>query len=68
MTALPHVYAHRGSSAALPEHTLAAYLRALDDGADGVDGAARAGEAPAGERADPREPFVRGGVDGDPRR
>ena len=37
MTALPHVYAHRGSSAALPEHTLAAYLRALDDGADGVE-------------------------------
>jgi glycerophosphoryl diester phosphodiesterase len=37
MTSLPHVYAHRGSSAALPEHTLAAYLRALDDGADGVE-------------------------------
>ncbi|HEU5107296.1 MAG TPA: glycerophosphodiester phosphodiesterase family protein [Micromonosporaceae bacterium] len=37
MTALPHVYAHRGSSAALPEHTLAAYLRALADGADGVE-------------------------------
>jgi glycerophosphoryl diester phosphodiesterase len=37
MTSLPYVYAHRGSSAALPEHTLAAYLRALDDGADGVE-------------------------------
>jgi glycerophosphoryl diester phosphodiesterase len=37
MTSVPHVYAHRGSSAALPEHTLAAYLRALDDGADGVE-------------------------------
>jgi glycerophosphoryl diester phosphodiesterase len=33
----PLVYAHRGSSAALPEHTLAAYLRALDDGADGLE-------------------------------
>lgn len=33
----PRVFAHRGSSAALPEHTLAAYLRALDEGADGVE-------------------------------
>jgi glycerophosphoryl diester phosphodiesterase len=33
----PLVYAHRGSSAALPEHTLAAYLRALDEGADGLE-------------------------------
>jgi glycerophosphoryl diester phosphodiesterase len=37
MTRSPLVYAHRGSSAALPEHTLAAYLRALDDGADGLE-------------------------------
>jgi glycerophosphoryl diester phosphodiesterase len=37
MNSLPQVYAHRGSSAAVPEHTLAAYLRALDDGADGVE-------------------------------
>lgn len=36
MTA-PLVFAHRGSSAALPEHTLAAYLRALDEGADGLE-------------------------------
>jgi glycerophosphoryl diester phosphodiesterase len=33
----PLVFAHRGASAALPEHTLAAYLRALDDGADGLE-------------------------------
>ncbi|MCA4134160.1 glycerophosphodiester phosphodiesterase family protein [Arthrobacter sp. M4] len=33
----PKVYAHRGSSAAFAEHTRAAYLRALADGADGVE-------------------------------
>jgi glycerophosphoryl diester phosphodiesterase len=33
----PLVFAHRGSSADLPEHTLAAYLRALEDGADGLE-------------------------------
>lgn len=33
----PLVVAHRGASAALPEHTLPAYLRALDDGADGLE-------------------------------
>jgi glycerophosphoryl diester phosphodiesterase len=33
----PLVFAHRGSSAALPEHTLAAYLRALAEGADGLE-------------------------------
>jgi glycerophosphoryl diester phosphodiesterase len=33
----PLVFAHRGSSGALPEHTLAAYLRALDEGADGLE-------------------------------
>ncbi|MFI9269826.1 glycerophosphodiester phosphodiesterase family protein [Kitasatospora sp. NPDC052896] len=31
------VVAHRGSSAALPEHTLAAYQRALTEGADAVE-------------------------------
>ena len=31
------VIAHRGSSAALPEHTLEAYRRALDEGADGLE-------------------------------
>jgi len=35
--AAPLVFAHRGSSAALPEHTLPAYLRALDEGADGLE-------------------------------
>lgn len=35
--ATPLVFAHRGSSAALPEHTLAAYLRALDEGVDGLE-------------------------------
>ena len=33
----PLVFAHRGSSEALPEHTLAAYLRALGEGADGLE-------------------------------
>ncbi len=33
----PLVFAHRGSSAALPEHTLEAYLRAIDEGADGLE-------------------------------
>jgi glycerophosphoryl diester phosphodiesterase len=33
----PTVFAHRGSSAALPEHTLAAYLLALSEGADGLE-------------------------------
>ncbi len=34
---LPRVIAHRGSSLAFPEHTRAAYLRALDEGADGLE-------------------------------
>ncbi|CAM3839396.1 glycerophosphodiester phosphodiesterase family protein [Smaragdicoccus niigatensis] len=33
----PFVVAHRGSSAALPEHTLAAYELALHEGADGLE-------------------------------
>src|SRR5690606_2917371 len=33
----PLVFAHRGASAELPEHTIDAYLRALADGADGVE-------------------------------
>lgn len=33
----PTVFAHRGSSAAFAEHTRAAYLQALADGADGVE-------------------------------
>ena len=33
----PLVFAHRGSSFHLPEHTLAAYRRALDEGADGLE-------------------------------
>lgn len=33
----PLVFAHRGSSQDLPEHTLAAYLRALAEGADGLE-------------------------------
>jgi len=33
----PLVFAHRGASALLPEHTLAAYLRAIDEGADGLE-------------------------------
>ena len=34
---VPLVFAHRGASYDLPEHTLAAYLRALDEGADGLE-------------------------------
>jgi glycerophosphoryl diester phosphodiesterase len=33
----PLVVAHRGASAEAPEHTLAAYLRAIEQGADGVE-------------------------------
>ena len=33
----PAVVAHRGSSADAPEHTLDAYIRALDDGADALE-------------------------------
>ncbi|WP_045744669.1 glycerophosphodiester phosphodiesterase [Actinoplanes rectilineatus] len=33
----PLVIAHRGGADALPEHTLGAYRRALDEGADGVE-------------------------------
>jgi glycerophosphoryl diester phosphodiesterase len=33
----PLVFAHRGSSDAMPEHTLPAYLRAIDEGADGLE-------------------------------
>jgi glycerophosphoryl diester phosphodiesterase len=33
----PLVFAHRGSSYAEPEHTLAAYLRAIAGGADGLE-------------------------------
>ena len=33
----PQVVAHRGSSAAEAEHTLAAYVRALDEGAEGLE-------------------------------
>ncbi|QLQ09251.1 MAG: glycerophosphodiester phosphodiesterase [Nocardioidaceae bacterium] len=33
----PQVVAHRGASADLAEHTLAAYVKALDDGAEGFE-------------------------------
>jgi glycerophosphoryl diester phosphodiesterase len=33
----PFVVAHRGSSDSVAEHTLAAYLRAIDEGADGLE-------------------------------
>jgi glycerophosphoryl diester phosphodiesterase len=33
----PLVFAHRGSSHALPEHTLDAYLLAIEEGADGLE-------------------------------
>ncbi|WP_230854818.1 glycerophosphodiester phosphodiesterase [Arthrobacter terrae] len=34
---MPLIYAHRGSSAHFAEHTRAAYLQAIADGADGVE-------------------------------
>ena len=37
MRSRPEVVAHRGASAIEAEHTLAAYKRALDDGADGLE-------------------------------
>ncbi|NUR98163.1 MAG: glycerophosphodiester phosphodiesterase [Kribbellaceae bacterium] len=37
MRKLPRVVAHRGASADDPEHTLAAYKRAIDVGADGLE-------------------------------
>lgn len=33
----PLVFAHRGSSHAEPEHTIGAYLRAIEEGADGLE-------------------------------
>lgn len=36
-TGRPLIFAHRGSSVAEPEHTLAAYLRAIKEGADGLE-------------------------------
>jgi glycerophosphoryl diester phosphodiesterase len=35
--ARPAVYAHRGASAKLPEHTLAGYAQAIADGADAIE-------------------------------
>ena len=37
MGAVTAVVAHRGSSADAPEHTLAAYQQAVDDGADALE-------------------------------
>ena len=37
MSVLPQVVAHRGSSAEEPEHTLKAYLLAIDVGADALE-------------------------------
>lgn len=34
---VPQVVAHRGASEAAPEHTLAAYLKAIEDGADALE-------------------------------
>jgi len=34
---VPQVIAHRGASQAAPEHTLAAYAQAIDDGADALE-------------------------------
>jgi glycerophosphoryl diester phosphodiesterase len=37
VTGRPQVVAHRGSSLANPEHTLRAYVAALDEGADALE-------------------------------
>lgn len=37
MSDRPLVFAHRGGADAMPEHTLGAYLRALEEGADGLE-------------------------------
>jgi len=37
VTNRPLVFAHRGGADAMPEHTLGAYLRALEEGADGLE-------------------------------
>jgi glycerophosphoryl diester phosphodiesterase len=37
VSSAPRVVAHRGASAAEAEHTLVAYLRAIEDGADGLE-------------------------------
>ncbi len=37
MRVKPFVIAHRGSSHSIAEHTLAAYLQAIDEGADGLE-------------------------------
>ncbi|WP_427887103.1 glycerophosphodiester phosphodiesterase [Kribbella sp. GL6] len=37
MRSIPRVVAHRGASAVEPEHTLAAYQRAIEYGADGLE-------------------------------
>src|SRR5450759_3261155 len=36
-TRIPQIIAHRGSSKDLPEHTLKAYLRAIDEGAEALE-------------------------------
>lgn len=36
-TVLPLIIAHRGASALAPENTLAAFKRAIDDGAEGIE-------------------------------
>ena len=36
-TSVPLIIAHRGASGTLPEHTLEAYQRAIDDGADFIE-------------------------------
>lgn len=33
----PRIFAHRGASGLLPENTRSAFIRALDDGADGIE-------------------------------
>jgi glycerophosphoryl diester phosphodiesterase len=37
MTSSPLILGHRGASAVAPENTLAAFSRAIDDGADGIE-------------------------------
>ena len=56
----PYLIAHRGASGELPEHTLASYRRAIDQGADFIEWQVRKGKglcAAAGEGFSCREGF-----------
>ena len=60
------VFAHRGASEDVPEHTLAAYTQAILDGADGLEHGHGAGEPRnAGARDDDADDEASNQRDGD---